>query len=186
MAVNFAVSLDYPVLQMDVDIVFLKNPFPYLKRAAKRRHVLGMIAPRNDDAGFMNTGLMYFRPSKITEILLQSFENLSALKTFGDQELFNILLRHHNMRQVSQRILPKETFIKLGMGEKDIRNQIHNGTENVFLLHVPSAYKASRLMIANQWYLTPPHKSTEICTFWDKEVYEFSRENIEAKLYNKT
>eukprot|EP00924_Labyrinthula_sp_SR-Ha-C_P009716 snap_masked-scaffold_22-processed-gene-3.33-mRNA-1 protein AED:1.00 eAED:1.00 QI:0/0/0/0/1/1/2/0/314 len=106
-AANFVIKLNKNVLILDVDIVFLKNPFEFLNKAVYRRDVVGMYSPREDQYGYMNSGFLYFRSTKTSKILLQSYENLSYIKKRSDQQLWNTILRHYKMQQVQQRILPR-------------------------------------------------------------------------------
>uniref|UniRef100_A0A7S3LLM1 Nucleotide-diphospho-sugar transferase domain-containing protein n=1 Tax=Aplanochytrium stocchinoi TaxID=215587 RepID=A0A7S3LLM1_9STRA len=99
-ASNFAVQMGFYTLLMDVDMVFLHNPFPWLHRSAERRDVLGMYSPRSDNYGFMNSGFLFFVPTEKTKILLESYENLCLIKSISDQQLWNVVIRHYSFRQV--------------------------------------------------------------------------------------
>mmetsp|Transcript_16707 Transcript_16707/g.20068 ORF Transcript_16707/g.20068 Transcript_16707/m.20068 type:complete len:517 (-) Transcript_16707:82-1632(-) len=167
-ASNFAVQMGFYTLLMDVDMVFLHNPFPWLHRSAERRDVLGMYSPRSDNYGFMNSGFLFFVPTEKTKILLESYENLCLIKSISDQQLWNVVIRHYSFRQLTQRILPRQLFFSLWRSAEK-----YGYNPNVTkVLHTVSVRKASRLVAINQWHFN------DKCPFWDKSA------NDEAIRYN--
>mmetsp|Transcript_16709 Transcript_16709/g.20071 ORF Transcript_16709/g.20071 Transcript_16709/m.20071 type:complete len:358 (-) Transcript_16709:1566-2639(-) len=159
-ASNFAVQMGFYTLLMDVDMVFLHNPFPWLHRSADRRDVLGMYSPRWDNYGFMNSGFLFFVPTEKTKILLESYENLCLIKSISDQQLWNVVIRHYAFRQLTQRILPRQIFF-LFWNSLEKYGYHPNVTK---VLHTVSDHKASRLIAINQWHFN------DKCPFWDRSA----------------
>lgn len=165
--VNSLVGMDYHALLMDVDMVFLHNPFPYLMKASRRRDVLGMLSPRNDQYGFMNSGFIFLRPTAKAKMLTQSFENLSFIKAKSDQQLWNTILRHMELAQLEQRILPRHIFFTLWKSAE----KYGYSEEVTQVLHAVSVEKAPRLINLQQWHFT------DKCPFFEKELEEIAKKN---------
>jgi len=157
---------DYPTFLMDVDMVWLRNPLPLLKRAAPRRDIIGSFAPRNDAYGFMNTGAVYFIPTPKTKIFLSTFVNLSVIKKNSDQITFNSLLRYYLFRQLAISILPHTVF-DTNWSKKKLKamSKENRPKEKLpYLLHVVSSNKVQRLQMAKKWVLD------RHCAYFDKEL----------------
>mmetsp|Transcript_8175 Transcript_8175/g.9665 ORF Transcript_8175/g.9665 Transcript_8175/m.9665 type:complete len:446 (+) Transcript_8175:158-1495(+) len=168
-AACFAVYMGYHTLMMDVDLVFLKNPFPYLEKALIRRDFLGMYAPRNDMYGFVNAGFMYFNPTAKTKLLVKSYENLSILKSNSDQQLWNTVFRHNLLQQIEYRILPRALFFPLWKST----NKYGYHRNKTYVLHTISGHKAPRLAEHGHWYLDSK------CPFFDKAAEDVAlRRNL--------
>mmetsp|Transcript_1650 Transcript_1650/g.2369 ORF Transcript_1650/g.2369 Transcript_1650/m.2369 type:complete len:386 (+) Transcript_1650:83-1240(+) len=159
-ATSLGLQLGYHVLMMDVDVVFLRNPFPVLEKAVARRDFLGMHAPRVDSLGFINTGFIFFAPTDKTLIFVKSLENLYLLKTHSDQSLFNSVLRHPSFQQLDFRILPRQLFFSLW------RSLYKYGfNENTTLaVHAIGVRKMEKFQKYGFWHFVP-----EKCEFYDRE-----------------
>lgn len=157
---NFLLQRGYTIVLTDVDIVFKRNPFPYLNKAAKHRDVLGFLAPLTSQLGFMNSGFLYLRPTRKMKIFFQTFENLSFIKKRSDQQLWNTLLRDRRFVQLEQRLLPRYLFYILNIQE----NKTTFDPELTMIVHVSEHHKAARLMRINQWYFN------ETCPYYEEEI----------------
>jgi len=142
--------------------VFLGNPFPFLEKSIKRRDMLVMYSPRQDQLGPINSGFIYFSPTKKSKILLRSYENVCLIKRQSDQQLWNHLLRHYMFQQIEYRILPRNMFFILW----ESATKYGYSTNVTLVLHSASDKKAERLMELGQWHLQPT------CHFYDTQAFE--------------
>lgn len=162
LAANELVQGGYQVIIHDVDIVWKKDVRSWLKRAGKRRDLLGMIAPYWDVKGVVNSGFVYIRPTTKGKILMQSLENLAPLKQNSDQELWNTVLRHLYLRQVAFRILPQALFYKYS------GHRAHKPTESVLVYHAVGNSKRFHMKFHEMWFFSSS------CPYYDQTVDEAS------------
>mmetsp|Transcript_8175 Transcript_8175/g.13201 ORF Transcript_8175/g.13201 Transcript_8175/m.13201 type:complete len:424 (-) Transcript_8175:164-1435(-) len=167
--INFVISLgaealvleDYPTILMDVDMVWLKNPFEMLRSASARRDVIASHAPRNDAFGFVNTGLVYFIPTNKTKILVSTFVNLSVAKQGSDQITMNMLLRHYMFRHLALSIVPINVF-HTNWNLKQLKKTLKR--EDPYTVHMVSSSKSERYQSCNLWSLDKQ------CIYFDREI----------------
>ena len=145
-------------------MVFVKDVFPYLKRAAAKSDLLGMYSPRHDSYGYMNSGFLYINPTMKSKILMKTLENLTFLKKGSDQVLWNSVLRHYRFQQVQQRVLPREYFFTM-WGHATAKQSFD--PVRVKCIHFVSIDKAKRIIRLGHWYFN------ETYPFYDKDVLEY-------------
>eukprot|EP00924_Labyrinthula_sp_SR-Ha-C_P012501 snap_masked-scaffold_10-processed-gene-8.39-mRNA-1 protein AED:1.00 eAED:1.00 QI:0/-1/0/0/-1/1/1/0/445 len=161
-ACNFIIQQGKNVLLMDVDLIFLRDPFPWLEKASLRRDLLGMYSPREDMYGYVNSGFVYFKNTIKSKYFLQSLQNLCYIKETSDQQLFNSILRHPKMQQIEQRILPRWLFFTLWKSTTK-----YGFDENkTFVVHAVSNNKAQRFIKMKQWHLD------ESCPFYNNDIFQ--------------
>ena len=169
LAASELVQAGYEILLHDVDIVWKKDVRPWLASAGRRRDLLGMIAPYWNAKGVINSGFIYVRPTSMSKLLMQSLENVAPLKSNSDQELWNIVIRHLYLRQVSFRILPQSLFYKYsGHREKP-------PTEATLLYHAVGSSKRFHMKFHKVWYFD------NTCHYYDEGADKVSQNVNERK-----
>jgi len=162
---------DYPAFLMDVDMIWLKNPLPFLKRASARRDIIGSYAPRLDAYGSVNTGAVYFIPTQRTKIFLSTFVNLSELKRTSDQVTFNSLIRYYLFRQLSVTVLPHSVF-NTNWSKRKLKKQLAEANApQPYILHIVGTHKGKRLQLAKKWFLDRQ------CAYFDKDTMLYAIKN---------
>ncbi|CAK9002648.1 Transaldolase [Durusdinium trenchii] len=156
---------DHPVLLMDVDIIWLRNPLEFLARATRPgRDVIASLSPRDDSYGYVNGGAVYFVPTVKSKIFLSTFVNLSVLKHGSDQVVLNILFRHFRFRTLNLFVVNTDVF-NTNWGFKD-KLKVSNPGITPYLAHIVGRYKAARLQKLNLWFHTPS------CEFYNAELID--------------
>ena len=152
-ACNELLKQGYAVIHHDADIVWLKSPARALKRLARRRDVLG-----SRGTGGLNAGFVYFRPTHHAKIFLQSLVNLSPLQRWSGQAMFNAVLRHYKLSQVTWRALPDRLF----PGEAPIkpwgcagRSKYAGDGKTQLLDHRVGSWKMQGFQECGRWFLDP-------------------------------
>ena len=135
-----------PVIYQDVDLVWLKNPLPFLRRYSQNLDFVGMLAPRLDAIGIINTGFMYFKPTPRSAIFVRTLRNAIPVKDRRDQVLLNMVVRHHRFGSLRWSPLPSVEFALLtGM-------EAH---PEAIVLHCVGTEKRERMMrgVTKAWHL---------------------------------
>lgn len=165
MTSNYFVHQDFKVIQMDIDTVFLKTMlefndglllplFEYLDKALTRRDVLGMFEKRNDHLGRFNTGLLVYNPTFYTKRFTETLENLLGIKLHSDQELFNMVIRHYRMQQLSKRLLPRALFTVLPFLEEiKSDDELVQAVHRSGIIHASGPKARERLEKVGAWLL---------------------------------
>ena len=155
-AMNELVQRGFDVLLHDADIVWLRSPLAALAHLARRRDVLGTRGPVGacGTCG-INTGFLYFVSSFHGKIFAQSLVNLSALKKYSDQALFNGLLRHHRFSQLAVRVLPDRLFPgEAPMGRYGCAGMSKNASAAVQMInHRVGGFKIRGFQKCKHWFL---------------------------------
>lgn len=154
----------FHVLMLDVDFVWMQDPRPFLNEASRGRDVLAMLAPRWDAQGTANTGFVFMRNNFRTKILMHTIVNLMPIKTHSDQLLFNLVLRHYKLRQISFAALPNSLFPILASDLKTWNKQV-GGWSKILTAHVVSASKEARL------YNTEGIFYNSSCAIYDPDLW---------------
>ena len=131
------------VLMVDVDIAWIRDPRLWLANDALSADVLAMVAARWDAQGTANTGMVFMRSNRRTKLLMESIVNLFPIKGWSDQVLFNQVLRHFQMRQVSFHNLPTRLFPVLPGAAKDIAKAAWHA--EAYTVHAVGGHKEQRL-----------------------------------------
>ena len=155
-AANELVQKGFAVLLHDVDLVWLKDPFPALHHLAAHRDIVGQAASRNSFATMkpttgLCTGFILIRPTHHSKVFMQTLENVSPLKETSDQAMFNTLLRHWKFRQLHWRSLPSRFFPEVG--KRCWGKSKHGGREMAFINHRVGTLKVQRFVECGVWYL---------------------------------
>mmetsp|Transcript_25099 Transcript_25099/g.32425 ORF Transcript_25099/g.32425 Transcript_25099/m.32425 type:complete len:430 (+) Transcript_25099:82-1371(+) len=151
----------YPVLYSDVDLVWLRDPIPFLLEASQQRDILGMHSQWKDATGPLNTGFAYISPSFKSQIFIKTLENLTLVKIKSDQQLWNKAIRHTQFRQLVYRSLPRHLFNLFWFPDKP--PAISNET---YVMHALSLTKAQRFRKYGYWYFN------ESCAAYDQSIDE--------------
>ena len=165
------VRLGYYTLLQDVDMSWAADPREYLMNAVKTRDLVAMIAPRGDAHGPINSGFIFIAPTQKSTVLMDTLENLGALKGNSDQVLWNSVIRIPEFAQLEWRLLPYHLFRKTGMSSawnvksKSCANQqLVSPPREYFVLHAVGNDKKNRLQKHGQWHFA------ESCTFYTRNV----------------
>lgn len=158
------VSIGVDVIMADADVVFLRDPGPWLVSSEHNRHVEvnTMLAPRGDAMGPGNSGFIFTRSTPRTKVWLQTFQNAIALMYFAnDQKVWNSMLRHYLFRQLVYQILPRS--LVLDLKETDARTK-HQRNPHTYVLHAYGQMrKRVRMEDAGVWYYD------EQCSVYQKD-----------------
>ena len=130
---------------VDVDIAWIRDPRLWLANDALSADVLAMVAARWDAQGTANTGMVFMRSNRRTKLLMDSIVNLFPIKGWSDQVLFNQVLRHFKMRQVSFHNLPARHFPVLPNPEHVLKSDWRT---EAFTAHAVGNKKEQRLDMA--------------------------------------
>lgn len=149
MIANDLIKLGHTVLIHDVDIVWKVDPRPWLFNAAIHRDCLTMFAPRWDALGVANSGFVWLKANRRTQVFIQTLENLLPIKGISDQQLWNAILRHPRFRQIGFRVLPLTQFQLLYDHTLRRWNQYK---DKALVVHGVSHRKSYRLAKAGLWY----------------------------------
>lgn len=149
----------HDILCMDVDFVWLRDPRPWLARAAVGRDILTTLAARWDALGPANTGLVFAQSTFRTRVFFETMINLLPIKDWSDQKLFNALLRHDRLRQVQFRVLPNTLFPRL------IAKTWPHDRQSALAVHCVSSWKSRRLTAAGLMYFNGS------CPLYDASLY---------------
>jgi len=191
------VDLGYYTLLHDVDMVWNRNPVPYLMSVIQRRDFVAMLAPRYDAQGPVNSGFVFINPTKKSRMLMKTLENLSGLKRKRDQILWNSVIRLTQISgQLSWRILPMKLFRKTGitsllkkqkqaisplcLNPPDHSNS-HYNDEEYFVFHAVGNSKKLSIMKQNLWYFV-----NGVCQNSSCNSLENCGPEIDAEFFKKT
>lgn len=149
MSINEYLPHNVTIFFQDVDIVWNKDPRPFLKNFSCRQDIIGMIANRVDAQGFVNGGMFYVRPTKKSQIFFKTLENIMIWET-DDQTAFNALLRHHWFSELSWKVTPRKRF------QNRVASSSNNETKESIkkeslLIHAISTPKESQFKIIDRW-----------------------------------
>ena len=165
------VRMGYFTLLQDVDMSWAADPREYLMSAVKSRDLVAMIAPRGDAHGPINSGFIFIAPSQKSRILMDTLENLGALKGNSDQVLWNSVMRLPEFLQIEWRLLPHHLFRKTGMSSSWRAKGNSCRTSNpltahvdYYVLHAVGSDKKNRLEKHGQWHFA------ESCRFHSATV----------------
>lgn len=160
MMMDELVNMGYDVLMQDVDIVWERNPLPWLQAASTRLDVLMMPAGRMDGRGPGNSGFCFIKSNAKTKIFTQTMVNLIPLNIYhsSDQLLWNELLHHRNFAQLHHENVPRALFLGLYMGIKELTGWPKNTPPPIILHFIstgtkPSDKKDARMKTAGVWKL---------------------------------
>eukprot|EP01083_Nonionella_stella_P084615 234290_1 len=120
MILNDLIQLNHVVLLHDVDIVWNKDPIPYLMHILHDKHA--DIQFIYDGAGsVLNTGFMFIESNCKTKIFMETMMSLFGLifsdsydkngQKIDDQILWNMMVNQRLFRQINIAILNKQYFI---------------------------------------------------------------------------
>jgi len=159
--VNFAVENKYSVLRLDTNNVFMRNPLPLLQRSAVRRHILGMRALETGDLGGMNPGFVYIHATKMAASFVSTWKETSFLSggNSSPQALLNRLLRHYELRQLSQRTLPTNLVMSK---DSSMLDGDTGYSKDALVIHWSNM--DTRIRNSSYWYIQPSLQ----CSFIDK------------------
>jgi len=157
-------EMGYTVITQDADVVWRHDVREYVATDQLRNiHLLTQMAPRADAQGPVNTGFVYMRPSKITQVYMRSLVETLPLfyMRVDDQVVWNTLLRHYTFRQLHVSILPRKHFLDL---HDFTAKWIDKDTQ--FLHTVSNSKKIRRLRNHGEWHFT------DSCPLYMKEIEE--------------
>lgn len=158
---NDVVQLGKTVLLMDTDIVWRRNPLPYLMAAAVKSDIQMMHDPnRIESKGPGNTGFVFVRSNCRTRIFLDTFvHHLWLSRYFGgsDQSCWNSLLKSPPFRLIRYTTLSEKLFInghQFHLGQYMVPGILNS---NYFAVHVSWTKswdeKLPKLKKIKHWYL---------------------------------
>jgi len=117
MGVTELVHLNHSVLMQDSDLVWLKDPLPFLHRSkfSYNMDILGQLAPRWDAQGQMNTGFVFVRSNSKTKAFMSSIVAAIPIMAWAgdDQVVWNHLLRLWVFRQLHWQLYPSSLIMLL-------------------------------------------------------------------------
>mmetsp|Transcript_3155 Transcript_3155/g.7420 ORF Transcript_3155/g.7420 Transcript_3155/m.7420 type:complete len:276 (-) Transcript_3155:39-866(-) len=139
------VALDYHVLFLDADVVWLRDPFTPLMRHVRRAGSVDMLAMndgRMDAKGPVNAGVMFFVPSNRTRLMTQTIiSTIGMFMLVNDQTMINQVLFNRRFQQYTWRTLPST----LVGSERSL------DFDKALILHAVGAHKRQRLTALNLW-----------------------------------
>jgi len=150
---NEMIQEGYSVLLMDADIIFKKNPIPYLNILMNnleysRLDFVCQLTGRDDERSPCNTGFVFFRPTDRTKRLTQTLRNSIAIRPQrSDQLWFNHVIKNHYFQHLNYDFFDGEMFYKRGSHEKHTSEKI--------LYHSVGPQKQAKFESYNDWYLYP-------------------------------
>ncbi len=111
-----ALSLGASVLFQDADLIWFKDPFPYLEESRQHYDLQIMYDGPNPNGRpvYGNTGFMYLRPGAVTDALMETalYNSASILREGQQQFIFMRLLRYFLANKlISVHILPEHLFL---------------------------------------------------------------------------
>ena len=127
------IRLGYTVLITDLDVVFFKDPLPYLSGSMSDMHVM-LNRVLSDGRAVYNSGFMYVRNTTKSQLLfnkiIQRLE--SGNPKDHDQKVLNIILSDTTVKQsnLSLNVLPPELF-STGYYYFELMNRIMYDPKNV-------------------------------------------------------
>ena len=99
-----ALELGYSILQTDTDIVYYRDPFPYLD--CTTCHIEAM---ENGFAGYINAGFVYIRSNNVTIDVYRAMVDMSIRAPRSeDQDNLNIIVQE---KKVAYRVLNNTQFL---------------------------------------------------------------------------
>jgi hypothetical protein len=147
LAVDNLVQMGKRVLMQDVDVVWLRDPFPKLDRYSTGMDMTCMYSQYLTQAkGICNTGFVYTQPSFKSKLFWKSMTNAMLVKRTSDQALFNTVLRHRLFFQYMYRPLPLSLFNKRGSSKQ------HYDPDTTLVYHAVSVKKVNQMVLKNLWY----------------------------------
>ncbi len=111
-----ALSLGASVLFQDADLIWFKDPFPYLEESRQHYDLQIMYDGPNPNGRpvYGNTGFMYLQPGAATRALMETalYNSASILREGQQQFVFMRLLRYFLANKlISVHILPEHLFL---------------------------------------------------------------------------
>lgn len=140
------VDAGFNVLLQDVDLVWIHDFRPWLRKAAIGRDIMAQFDNRLDGKGPGNSGFIFFRNTPRTRLFVKTMVNISPIKVRSDQRLFNMLMYHEAFRQVHFEILPISLFNPM---YKRLWPLYRNSS---LLVHAVSVFKTERLRQFGLYY----------------------------------
>lgn len=146
-AVNTAVQRGFRVVLMDVDNVWLRDPFPMLDALSTGMDLTCMYSQYVwQHKGICNTGFVYTIPTRKSKVFWASMVTALKVKQTSDQELFNTVLRHRSFFQFMYRTLPLKYFNKKGSSGK------YFDKDKTLVYHAVSVHKVDQMHKFGLWY----------------------------------
>jgi len=155
---NDLLTLGYNVITMDADIVWLKDPRPYVLDKYPHADVVSEMAPQLGTRGPANTGFVLWRPHPKTRSFAASLVPMvSVLYWRGcDQLAFNSLLRHWRFREMHYSSMCRLKFLDLHP------ENAHWISEDTVLLHGVGTNKENKFRSVGHWYFNSTCKHYSI------------------------
>jgi hypothetical protein len=150
---NEMIQEGYSDLMMDADLIFKKNPVPYLKAVMmlpeySRLDFICQHTGRMDERSPCNTGFVFFRPTEPTKTLTQTLRNTIGIRPArSDQLWFNTIIKNHWFQSLNYDYFDAEMFYKRGS------HAAH--TDEKVLYHAVGPQKEKKFGMYGDWYNTP-------------------------------
>lgn len=183
---NELVQMGYNVMFQDTDIIWKKDPMPWLQNTHPRLDIQIMYDGRTDGVGPVNSGFIFTRSNCRTKIYLQTMiDNIVFfLWDRASQPFVNALMHHRKFRQISMRLLDVELFMNGNRwtpvkAPDDWEKQ--ETKDKVYVMHASwtgnHLDKINKWSVAGEWHLNPT------CSLWDPGMFT---DKVCKRLLNQT
>jgi len=166
------VQLGYNTLFQDCDVIWRKNPLPWLENALEPWDIQVMWDGRTDAVGPANVGFIYARSNCRTKVYLQTMiDNMAFFVWTGSSQLYiNSLMHLRKFRQMSVRVLDEDLFVN---GHKwwPTKPPQNWNSMDPYVMHASwtdnHIFKIQKWNVTDNWYLRPT------CKLWEPEIFSY-------------